>query len=63
MYGAKSQYTTDKDDSPVFSSAEKKLIQEVTGTFLYYARAIDDTMLLALGSIATQQAAPTENTT
>ena len=31
-------------------------------TFLYYARAVDATMLTALGSIATQQANPTENT-
>ena len=30
--------------------------------FLNYARAIDATMLPALGSLATQQAAPTENT-
>ena len=37
-------------------------MQEVTGTFLYYARAINTTMLTALGSIAKQQANPTENT-
>ena len=34
----------------------------MTGTFLYYSRAINATMLLALGSIATQHAVPTENT-
>ena len=34
----------------------------MTGTLLYYARAIDATMLPALVSISTQQAAPTENT-
>jgi hypothetical protein len=31
------------------------------GTFLYYVRCIDSTMLAVLGSIATQQANPTEN--
>ena len=36
-YEFKAQYKTDKDDSPVLSSDEKKSIQEVTGTFLYYA--------------------------
>ena len=37
-------------------------MQEVVGTFLYYARALDVTMLPALESLATQQASPTENT-
>jgi hypothetical protein len=41
---------------------DKKFIQEVIGTFLYYARCINSTMLAALGSIATQQANPTQNT-
>eukprot|EP00804_Cyclotella_cryptica_P000684 CCRYP_014695-RE/>CCRYP_014695-RE protein AED:0.41 eAED:0.41 QI:0/-1/0/1/-1/1/1/0/259 len=31
-------------------------VQEVIGVFLYYARAVDCTMLTALGSLATQQA-------
>ena len=46
----------------LLAQAEKKCIQEVTGPFLYYAHPIDATMLPALGSLATQQAAPTENT-
>ena len=62
VYGAKAQYSADDDDSPLLSKADKTFIQEVTGTFLYYARAVDSTMLAALGSIATQQANPTENT-
>ena len=37
-------------------------MQDVTGTFIYYARAVYCTMLTALGSIATKQANPTENT-
>ena len=35
---------------------------QVTGTFLFYARAIDSTMLPALSAIASEQNAPTENT-
>ncbi len=37
-------------------------IQAVTGTLLYYSRAVDPTMLVALNSIATQQASPTQKT-
>ena len=35
---------------------------KVTGAFLYYTQAVDYTILVALGSIATQQSKPTENT-
>ena len=35
---------------------------QVTGVFLFYARAIDSSMLPALSSIAAQQNAPTEKT-
>ena len=56
------QYADGEDKSPAVSPEEKKFIQEVTGTFLYYARAIDATILPALGSIATQQASTTDNT-
>ena len=61
-YGAKAQYATDADPSPLLTPSQKKFVQEVTGTFLYYVRSIDATMLPALVTIATQQSAPTENT-
>ncbi len=48
--------------SPPLSKEDKKYVQEVVGTFLYYAQCVDSTMLTALGSIATQQANPTTNT-
>ena len=62
-YGAKAQYATNEDTSPAASPAEKKCIQEVTGIFLYYTRAVSTTMLPALGTIATQQMNPNANTT
>ena len=49
------------DVSPSLSIADKKIVQEVTGTFLYYAREFIPTMLTALGPIAAQQANPTEH--
>jgi hypothetical protein len=35
---------------------------EIIGTLLFYARAIDNTMLVALNALASQQAAPTQTT-
>ena len=40
----------------------KKYIQQVLGAFLYYALAVDPTMLVALSTIASEQASPTRVT-
>ena len=53
-YGAKAQYAADADSTPPLSPADKKFEQEVVSTFLYYARALDVTMLPALSSLSTQ---------
>ncbi len=42
------------------SKEDTKYIQQVAGMLLYYGCAVDSTILPALSSIATQQAAPTE---
>jgi hypothetical protein len=34
----------------------KRIQEQVSGTLLYYARAVDDTLLMAFGTIAAQQA-------
>ena len=49
-----------EDMMPKLSKDEKKFIQEVTGIFLFYTRAIDNTMLTALSALASEQANPTE---
>ena len=46
------QYATKDDDNPLILPKETKYIQSVVGSFLYYARAIDSTMLPALAQIA-----------
>ncbi len=61
-YGATAQYTKDVNTTPLLYKKGKKYIQEVIGTFLYYGRCVDSTMLTALGSLVTQQANPTTNT-
>jgi hypothetical protein len=61
-YREKVQYAAPVDNSPELDKAGKKFIQEVTGTFLFYARAVDATMLTALSSLAAEQANPTKRT-
>jgi hypothetical protein len=61
-YGAKAQYMEDVDSSPPLDKQGKEYVQEVIGTLLYYACCVDNTMLPALGSLATQQANLMQNT-
>ncbi|MHA7856378.1 hypothetical protein [Marinobacter shengliensis] len=61
VYGSRQQYET-MDDTPFLDAHDKKRVQEVVGTFLFYARAVDCTMLTALGTIASKQANPTQAT-
>ena len=56
------QYATTPDTSPLLSPKQTKFIQSVTGSHLYYARAIDYTILPALNEIASEQASPTQKT-
>jgi hypothetical protein len=61
-YGTKIQYANAADSSRPLTPKEKTFVQQVLGTFLYYARAVDGTMLTALSAIAAEQSAPTEKT-
>jgi hypothetical protein len=59
-YGATVQYAKAADTSQVLSKENKKYIQQVIDTLLYYGRAA--TILVALSSLASAQATPTEDT-
>ena len=61
-YGAPTQLTAPSDTSAPLDAAGLTRLQEVVGTLLYYARALDSTMLVALGTIASAQAKGTEQT-
>jgi Reverse transcriptase (RNA-dependent DNA polymerase) len=61
-YGAKTQYAKEADMSPALNLKETKRVQEVLGTLLYYARAVDPTLLTAIGTLASQQANGTQQT-
>ena len=50
-YGAKVQYAQPLQTTDL-TPAQKKYVQQVLGVFLFYARAIDSTMLAAVGTMA-----------
>ena len=54
-YGKKTQYTPEDDDSSTLDEKDTKLIQAIVESLLYYSRAIDSPMLVALNEIATKQ--------
>ena len=56
QYGKKIQEPTPDDGSQPVAPAIKTQIQQIVGSLLYYARAVDSTLLVALNAIATQQA-------
>ena len=53
QYGQKIQMAKIDETEPM-TSTQKKLLQQVCGQFLYYARAVDSTMLHALNDLATR---------
>ena len=50
------------DDSAKLSPQAIKHLQQIVGTFLFYSRAVDPTMLMALSIIATEQTQGTQTT-
>ena len=55
-YGAEYQEPTPQDTSPPASKEEITRIKKVAGSILYYARAVNLTVLMALSTIASEQA-------
>ena len=54
-YGAKVQYAKDEEEIAEDPSMTKR-IQQIVGVFLYYARAVDYSILTAVTTISTRQA-------
>ena len=61
-YGKATQLTSPPDKSAPLSPADLKLVQQIVGVFLYYARALDNTMLVTLNAIAAAQSKGTQAT-
>jgi hypothetical protein len=61
-YGATIQFAKQIDQTTLATKEQKKYIEQVIGILLYYGRAADSTLLVALSLLASAQAAPTEHT-
>ena len=60
-YGTKTQYAPPEDTSASLNAVDTKHVHEVFGTLvLFYARAIDSTMRVALSTLASQQSKGTK---
>jgi hypothetical protein len=57
--GAKTQYAT-QDEKPPLTAKQFLNIQKVTGSVLYYARAVEPTVTVPLKDISTEQTKATE---
>ncbi len=61
-YGTDTQSPLPSDDTQKLTDSEIKQVQKIIGSILYYARAVDMTVLMALSTIASEQMKGTERT-
>jgi hypothetical protein len=61
VYGAKTQFAT-QDETPPLKAKQCLHIQKVTGSVLYYTRAVDPTVLMPPTGTATEKTKATEKT-
>jgi hypothetical protein len=62
VYGAKAQYVEDDNNSPAISAKNVTKLQQLTGTLLYYARAVDPTLIIPINVLASEQTKDTADT-
>ena len=62
QYGVKVQLTDPIDTSARLPAHEIKRLQQIIGTFLFYSRAVDPTLLTALSELSSAQATATDAT-
>ncbi len=61
-YGAEAQSPLPQDTSRKLTEKEIKQVQKIVGSILYYVRAVDMTVLMALSLIASEQTKGTKHT-
>jgi len=62
QFGTEAQRPLPPNDSPSLNEKGIKRVQQMVGSILYYARAVDMTVLVALSSIVVEQTKGTERT-
>ncbi len=62
QFSSEAQSPLPPDSPPKLDKAGFKKVQKIVGSILYYARAVDMTVLMALSTIAPEQAIATECT-
>jgi hypothetical protein len=58
-YGPKTQFVTETITSPALSDKEINKLQQLTCTLLYYARAVDPTLIMPINVLASEQSTAT----
>ena len=61
-YGQRVQHTKLEDTFPPLDKKGRIYVQWVLGSLLYYARAVEPIMLVALNKLPAEQDNPTQNT-
>ena len=62
IYGGKEQLTPEYDTIPPLEIQGTKHVQGIVGAILYYARAVDNKLLVGLSAIGSQQATAMQRT-
>jgi hypothetical protein len=62
IYGAKTQFVNEETTSPALSDKDVNKLQHLTGTLLYYARAVDPNLIMPINVLASAQSNATEVT-
>jgi hypothetical protein len=62
VYGAKTQCVENETTSPALSAKDVNKLQQLTGTLLYYARAVYPTLIMPINVLAYEQSKATTDT-
>jgi hypothetical protein len=62
IYGAKTQFVNEITTSPALSDKDVNKLQQLTGTLLFYARAVDPSLIMSINVLASEQSNATEVT-
>ncbi len=62
QFGSEAQRPLPPDLSPLLDKKGIRRVQQIVGSILYYARAVDMTVLMALSTLAIEQTEATKNT-